>query len=222
MSSVWSELLPLALASMLVPVQWTLTILIVRASRLRALAFVLGNVTVRLLQGVLFFLLIPEPSDTETAPSAGVAWLLLVVGLLLLAKAGRSLAKGAPDEDAPPPRWIESAGTMSAGRAYLLGGGLLAIGAKFWVFTMSAVAVLDTADLPTSTAVLSYVAFALLAVLPALSVIVLTAVLPTRSAALLDSVSSWLTRHTSTIVIGICLVVGIWFVAKALTQLGVL
>ena len=136
MSSVWSELLPLALACMLVPVQWTLTILLVRTSPLRALAFVLGNVTVRLLQGVLFFLLIPEPSDTETAPSAGVAWLLLVVGLLLLAKAGRSLVKDAPDEDAPPPRWIESVGTMSAGRAYLLGAGLLAIGAKFWVFTM--------------------------------------------------------------------------------------
>jgi hypothetical protein len=30
MSSVWSELLPLALASMLVPVQWTLSVLLVR------------------------------------------------------------------------------------------------------------------------------------------------------------------------------------------------
>jgi len=222
MASIWSELLPLAVACMLVPVQWTLTILLVRASRLRALAFVLGNVTVRLLQGVLFFLLIPEPSDTEAPPSAGVAWLLLVVGLLLLAKAGRSLAKGAPDEDAPPPHWIESASTMSAGRAYLLGAGLLAIGAKFWVFTMSAVAVLDTADIATSTAVVSYVAFALLAVLPPLAVIGLATVLPSRSAALLDSVSSWLTRHTSTIVVGICLVVGVWFVVRALSLLGVL
>ena len=151
MPSVWSELLPLALASMVVPVQWTLTILIVRTSRLRALAFVLGNVTVRLMQGVLFFLVIPEPGDGGSEPSAGVAWLLLIVGTLLLVKALRSLLTGAPDEDAPPPRWIESAATMSAGRAYLVGAGLLAIGAKFWVFTMSAVAVLDTADLPTST-----------------------------------------------------------------------
>jgi len=50
----------------------------------------------------------------------------------------------------------------------------------------------------------------------------MTAVLPTRSAALLDSMSTWLTRHTSTIVGGICLVVGVWFVVKALSQLGVL
>jgi hypothetical protein len=220
MSSVWSELLPLALASMVVPVQWTLTILIVRASRLRALAFVIGNVSVRLVQGVLFFLVIPEPGDGGSEPSAGVAWLLLIVGTLLLVKAVRSLLTGAPDEDAPPPHWIESAATMSAGRAYLVGAGLLAIGAKFWVFTMSAVAVLDAADLPTSTVVLSYVAFALLAVLPALSVIAVTAVVPARSAALLDSVSGWLTRNTSRIVIGICLVVGVWFVAKALTQLA--
>jgi hypothetical protein len=32
-------------------------------------------------------------------------------------------------------------------------------------------------------------------------------------------VSAWLTRNTSKIVIGICLVVGLWFVGKALTQL---
>ncbi len=220
MASVWSELLPLALASMVVPVQWTLTILIVRESRLRALAFVLGNVTVRLLQGLLFFVLVPTPVDGGSEQNAVVSWLLLLVGALLLVKAARSLAKGAPDEDAPPPGWIESATAMSAPRAFLVGAGLLAIGAKFWVFTMSAVAVLDYADLSTASTAASFLVFALLAVLPPLAVITMTAVAPTRSAALLDSVSAWLTRNTSRIVIAICLVVGVWFVAKALTQLG--
>jgi hypothetical protein len=219
MSSVWSELLPLALASMVVPVQWTLTILIVRESRLRALAFVLGNVAVRLLQGLLFFVLVPTSTGSESEPKAVVAWLLLVVGVTLLVKAARSLATGAPDEDAPPPRWVESAATMSAPRAFLTGAGLLAIGAKFWVFTMSAVAVLDYADLPTASTAAAFVVFALLAVLPSLAVITTATLAPSRSAALLDAASAWLTRNTSKIVIGICLVVGVWFVAKALTQL---
>jgi hypothetical protein len=219
---IWSDLLPLAIASMVVPVQWTLTILIVRVSRLRALAFVLGNVTARLLQGLLFFLVIPEPTDGESETSAVVAWLLLVVGTVLLVKAARSLTRDAPDDDAPPPGWLEKATTMSAPRAFLMGAGLLAIGAKFWVFTMSAVAVLDYADLSPASTASSFLVFALLAVLPSLSVLAMTALAPTRSARLLDTVSAWLTRTTSTIVIGICLVVGVWFVAKALTQLGVL
>jgi hypothetical protein len=219
MSSVWSELLPLALASMLVPVQWTLTILIVRASRLRALAFVAGNVTVRLLQGLLFFVVVPTPADAGAEQSAVVSWLLLLVGTLLLVKAARSLAKGAPEEDAPPPGWVESASTMSASRAFLVGAGLLAIGAKFWVFTMSAVAVLDYAGLSTTSTALAFLGFALLAVAPPLAVIAMAALAPSRSASLLDAVSAWLTRNTSKIVIGICLVVGLWFVGKALTQL---
>ena len=222
MSTVWSALLPLALASMLVPVQWTLTILIVRSSVWRAVAFVLGNITVRLLQGLLFFAFIPEPSDGEAEPRAAVALLLLAAGTLLLVKAFRSLMKDAPDEDAPPPRWIGSASTMSAGRAYLVGAGLLAIGAKFWVFTMSAVAVLDYADLPVGTTAAASGLFALLAVLPSLTIIAVTALAPSRSAALLDSASAWLARNTSRIVTGICLVVGVWFVVKALGDLGIL
>jgi hypothetical protein len=216
---VWSELLPLALASMVVPVQWTLTILIVRASPLRALAFVAGNVTVRLLQGLLFFVLVPTPADAGAEQSVVVSWLLMLVGTLLLVKAARSMAKGPPDEDAPPPAWVESAATMSARRAFLVGAGLLAIGAKFWVFTMSAVAVLDYADLSTASTALAFLGFAVLAVAPPLVVIAIAALAPSRSAALLDAVSGWLTRNTSRIVIGICLVVGLWFVAKALTQL---
>lgn len=220
MSSVWSELLPLSLVSMVVPVQWTLTILVVRVSRLRALAFVLGNVAVRLLQGLLFFLVLPAPDEGGSEPSAVVAWLLLVAGVLLLVKAARSLLAGAPDDDAPPPRWLESATTMSTGRAFLLGAGLLAIGAKFWVFTMSAVAVLDYADLTPAATATAYLGFALLSVLPSLALIAYAALAPSASAPLLDAVSGWLTRNTPRIVTGICLVVGVWFVAQGLRQLG--
>jgi hypothetical protein len=222
MSTLWAELLPLALASMVVPVQWTLTILLLRTSRPRALAFVAGNIAFRLLQGALFFALVPESGSGGSGTSALVSWLLLVVGILLLVKAGRSLLGEAPDDDAPPPRWIEAASTMSTARSFVVGAGLLAIGAKFWVFTMSAVAVIDDADLSTPTTVATFVAFALLAVLPSLVVVAATLVAPTRSSSFLDAASAWLTRNTRRIVIGICLVVGLWFTAMAVAQLGLL
>jgi len=216
----WSELLPLALVSMVVPVQWTLTILLVRGSRLRAAAFILGNVAFRLLQGLLFFAILREEDVSESGENAVVSWLLLVVGALLLVKAARSILAGAPDDDAPPPRWIGAAATMSTPRAFLVGAGLLAIGAKFWVFTMSAVAVIDQAHLSTAATVTAFVGFALLAVLPLLLVVTVTLVAPHRSASFLDAATAWLTRNASRIVVGICLVVGLWFTLKALSQLG--
>lgn len=223
MSEVWSDLLPLALASMLVPFQWMLTILLVRSpgGRWRALALLLGNVAFRLGQGALFAFVVPADAGSEGSAPV-VSWLLLVVGVLLLVKAARTVTAGAPDDDAPPPSWIESASSLPAGRAFLLGAGMLAIGAKFWVFTMTVVAAIEYADLPRADAVLSFVLFALAAVLPSLLVVGITVVVPARSATILDAASAWLTRYTSRIVLVVCLVVGVWFVLKALVGLGVL
>jgi hypothetical protein len=224
-TGVWSDLLPLALASMVVPFQWMVTILLVRApgGRLRALVFLLGNVAFRLAQGALFAYLVPAGAGSdEGGASPVVSWLLLVVGVLLLVKAARTATSGAPDDDAPPPRWIESASSMSTGRAFVLGAGMLAIGAKFWVFTMTAVAAIEYAGLSPADAALSFVLFALAAVLPSLLVVGITVVVPTRSATMLDAASAWLTRNTARIVLVVCLVVGTWFVVKALTGLGVL
>ncbi len=225
MGEVWSDLLPLALASMVVPFQWMLTILLVRSpgGRWPALALLLGNVALRLAQGVLFAFVVPSDAGSEGSGSGPVvSWLLLVVGVLLLVKAARTVITGAPDDDAPPPRWVESASTLSPGRAFLLGAGLLAIGAKFWVFTMAAVAAIEYAGLPRTDAVLSFVLFALAAVLPSLLVVGLTVVVPERSATILDAASAWLTRTTPRIVLVVCLVVGVWFTLKARTGLGVL
>lgn len=224
MTAVWSDLLPLALASMVVPFQWMLTILLVRSpdGRWRAVALLLGNVAFRLAQGAVFAYVVPPGAGSSTnGSSVVVSWLLLVVGVLLLVKAARTALTGAPDDDAPPPRWIESATSLSAGRAFLLGAGMLAIGAKFWVFTMTAVAAIEYADLPRPDAVLSFLVFALAAVLPSLLVVGLTVVAPARSGTALDAASGWLTRNTSRIVIAVCLVVGLWFVVKALTGLGI-
>jgi hypothetical protein len=220
---VWSDLLPLALASMVVPFQWMVTILLVRApgGRWRALAFLSGNVAFRLAQGALFAWVVPADAGSGSS-SAVVSWLLLVVGVLLLVKAARIVLADAPDDDAPPPRWLESASSLPAGRAFLLGAGMLAIGAKFWVFTMAAVAAIEYGGLSRSSAVLSFVLFALAAVLPSLLMVGLTVVVPSRATTALDAASTWLTRNTSRIVLVVCLVVGVWFALKALTGLGVL
>ncbi len=63
MAGLWSTLLPLAIASAIVPVQLVVTVVLQRsaAGRVVSLAWVLGMLTVRLGQGIVIGLLIgPE------------------------------------------------------------------------------------------------------------------------------------------------------------------
>ena len=161
------------------------------------------------------------PEGVEATPDV-VSWLVLLVGVLLLVTAGRTYWAGVPDEDAPPPKWLTMASTLAPGRAFLLGMGMLMIGAKFWVFTISAVAAISAAELSRSESALAFVLYAVLAVLPLLLMIGATLVVPTRSAALLDRLGAWLTRHNRVIVITVCLVFGVWFLLQAARDFGVL
>ena len=147
---------------------------------------------------------------------------MLLVGVLLLVTAGRTYWGGVPDEDAPPPKWLTMASTLSPARAFLLGMGMLLIGAKFWVFTVSAVAAISAAELTRGESALAFVVYAVVAVLPLLLMIGATLVVPARSAELLDRLAAWLTKHNRVIVITVCLVFGAWFLVQAAQDFGVI
>ena len=227
MTNLWSSLVPLIIGSAVVPIQIIITILLLRSSagRMTAVAWVAGMAAVRLLQGVVFGLLVSSDAEATTAEpdsaSPFTASLLLVLGLLLLALALRQLL-GQPDEDAPPPKWLTMTETMKPGKAFLIGAGLLAVGAKFWVFTLGAISVIGDAGLGQPGSTLTFVLFAVLAQGLQITVLVLAFAAPQKSEALLGQASSWLTAHNRVIVIVLGVVFGLWFLAKGLSGLGVL
>lgn len=230
MTNLWTSLVPLIIGSAVVPIQIIITILLLRSSagRMTAVAWVAGMATVRLVQGVVFGLLVSSDSvdggATTAQPDSAspfTASLLLVLGLLLLVLALRQLLNQ-PDEDAPPPKWLTMTETMRPGKAFLIGAGLLAIGAKFWVFTLGAISVIGDAGLGQPGSTLTFVLFAVLAQGLQIAVLVLAFTAPQRSEALLGRASSWLTAHNRVIVIVLGVVFGGWFLAKGLAGLGVL
>jgi hypothetical protein len=87
MNGLWTSLLPLIVGSAIVPIQIVVTILLLRRSRLNALAWVAGMSTVRAAQGV-FFGLVLSSSDAAAADTGDgegglvVSTLLLVVAVL--------------------------------------------------------------------------------------------------------------------------------------------
>jgi hypothetical protein len=225
MADLWSTLLPLIVASALVPVQITLTVLLLRSSVGTAAAWVGGMTATRLVQGVLFGVVFAgagalSGSQEGRGPVASVV--LLVVALLFLTKAAKLLLGGNDDEDAQPPKWMKLTQSVTAGRAFLFGAGYVAVAAKLWVFTLGAIAAIDEAGLGSAASIALFLLFVALAEAIPIAFVAYAALAPSASQVLLGKVSAWLEKHNRVIVIVLGFVFGAWFLLKALQGLGLL
>ena len=226
MGDLWSTLLPLIVASALVPVQITLTVLLLRSSVGTAAAWVGGMTATRLVQGVLFGVVFAGAgalSGSQEGPGPVVSVILLVVALLFLTKAAKLLlGGGSDDEDAQPPKWMKLTESVTAGRAFLFGAVYVAIAAKLWVFTLGAIAAIDEAGLGSAASIALFLLFVALAEAIPIAFVAYAALARDSSRAVLDRVSAWLEKNNRVIVIVLGFVFGAWFLLKALQGLGVL
>ena len=218
------SLLPLIIGSALVPVQIILAILLLKSSAqgvLKASAFVGGMTVARLLQG-LFFGLIITSSSTAAEEAGGkspvISTLLMLLGIFFLITAYRKWRKE-EDPDAPPPKWLEMMDSVTPLKAFGVGLGLVAISAKLWVFTLTAIAVIGEAQLGQPDSTITYLLFILLAESLLLLPILARLILPDRSMSMLDSTSAWLNRNNRPFLIGVSLVFGLLFLYQGVSGL---
>lgn len=228
MNGLWPTLVPLIIGSALVPAQIVLTLLLLRSAsgRVTAVAFVAGMFVVRLLQGAVFGVVVSSSDVAGASADAGgsgtvTSVVLLVVAVLLYVTAAKQLF-GDVDPDAPPPRWLTLAETMGPAKAFGFGVALIAIGPKFWVFTLGAISAIGDADLGQPGGAITFLLFAVLASAVQLAALVLAYAVPARADVLLGRASTWLEEKNRVIVIVLGLVFGTWFLLKALSGLGVL
>jgi hypothetical protein len=114
------------------------------------------------------------------------------------------------------------AAAMKPRAAFGFGMLLVAVGGKWWLFTLGAVAAITDADLGHLHSAADYLVFVALAELPVLLIVLGSALAPHRSGPVLDAISTWMEKHNHGIVIAACLVFGLWFVLTALQDFGVL
>lgn len=225
MVDLWTTLVPLIVASALVPVQLIATIVLLRSSFGTAAAWVAGMATLRLAQGVLFGLILTgagaAAAGSANGPGPVVSTLLLVLAVLFYVTAVRTLLAG-DDPDAPPPAWMERAGTLTPTGAFLAGMAFLAVAVKFWVFTLGAIGAIAEADLGRAAGIGTFLAFVVLAQSGHLAILALAASSSSRAAGALSAISGWLERNNALLKIVLGIVFGTWFMGKALAGLGVL
>jgi hypothetical protein len=223
MLELWGNLAPLILASAALPLQTILTLRLVQSSTSSAFAWVAGMTMVRLMQGFVFGIVFvaSEEHSGPDSPRYVLGGLLLVLAALLLLKALRE-ALGAEDEDAPPPRWLTKAGSMSPIAAFGAGAGFMAISVKFLVFTLGAIGAIAEANMGVWVSALMFALFVVLAEIAPLTILALAASASSQSTAVLEGFSAWLQRKKRAVTILLGVVFGTWFLVKALKQLGVL
>ncbi len=224
MTELWGSLIPLAIASAILPVQVAITILMLRTpgGRPRAIAWVGGMTVVRLAQWFVFGLILERAvADGEPGTSAVEAAILLVVSVIFLISAVRKLAKQ-PDEDAPPPGWMLKVPLIAPAKAFLMGAGVVGLSAKLWAFTLAAIGAIKDAEPAAGVGLALFVVFVLLAQSIHLGAIGLALVSPRRADQVLGAVGGALERHNRAVMIALGLGFGAWFLVKSLAAFGIL
>ncbi|MGB3186541.1 MAG: GAP family protein [Ornithinimicrobium sp.] len=223
MTSLWATLVPIIIGSALVPVQILIVMLLLRsnAGRRTAVGYVAGLTTVRLLQGLIFGLILSRGATSSDDHTTRTSFVLLVLAILFLVSGARSLMKQ-PDSDDPPPKWLTMTETVGPAGAFGFGTLSLAIAPKFWVFTLGAITAIQAATLDRPIAIGVFVLFVVLAEGFQLAVLGIAFAAPAQSAKVLSAIGDWLKANNRIIMIVVSLVFGTWFLAKSLQGFGVL
>lgn len=212
MATLFVDLIPLILGATLAPIYPIIVLLLLQSDRGlgKAVAFVIGSaVVVRLAQGVIFGVVFGPAVEAETAAGLQVIGptLLTVVGILLLV-AGVKKWRKEEDSEESEPGWMSKLANLTVLKAAGSGMLLILIGVKQWVFTLSAIALIEEAQPGLSAGVAAYLLFVAATQLLALLPIVAFAVAPQKAAKPLAAAQGWLQRHNRVIVIAVSLILG--------------
>jgi threonine/homoserine/homoserine lactone efflux protein len=221
MGEIIIYLTPFIIGSAVVPLQIMMIILLLNSPRqglAKAICLVAGMTVVRLLQGVIFGLILSPSSGETGGKSLVVSTLLMVLGILLLITAYRQW-RNEDDPDGPPPKWMVMLDTLTPLKAFGMGAVLVLISGKFWVFTLSAIGVIAEAQLGQPSSTVAFLIFLLLPQSLLLLAIVIRVIIPGQSKSILESISAWLTRYNRPIVIVVSLVFGLLFFIQGVSGL---
>lgn len=220
MGVIIASLLPYIIGSALVPIQNIVNILLLKSPQqglLKSTAYVAGMTTLRLLQGLIFGLIIfDQESGGGKSPVAMTFQLML--GVLLLITAYKKW-RNEEDPDAPPPKWLTTIDSVSPFKAFWFGFGMVALSGKAWVFTLGAISSIAEKELGQASAVWAFILFVLLAQSLMLLSILFRVILPGKAMVFLEQASAWVTRNNRMILLVISLIFGLLFLFQGASGL---
>jgi Sap, sulfolipid-1-addressing protein len=219
MSSLFLEILPLAIVCALSPWAIVAVILMLASDRpSNSVAWLAGWTLSTFGIGALIILFFGGYDFSKSGTPSTVACVVQVaLGVLLLVAAGRFWSRRPARTGKLPkePGWMARIGKMRPIWAFLIGA--------FWINTTLVVAAgVDAlrAELPTNQSIAVFAAFTLVTILVQAALILYAYLLPKRAAAGLKGIREWIARNQEAALAVVALVLAVWLAAKGIKGLG--
>jgi threonine/homoserine/homoserine lactone efflux protein len=222
-TDVLGQILPLAVAVSISPVQIIAVILLLFSERPKANA---GALVAGFVVGVAFVLtllvLVASTQDLTSGSdgSTGVAWGRMALGVILLVAAVRKF-RGRPGPDDPPamPSWMEGMQSFSPGRSLVTGLGLGAANPKMIAMALAAAATIATAGLSTGDDAIVIAVYTVIGAIGVAAPLVVAVAMGDRAAPVLDGWRDWLAHHNAAVMAVLFLVFGVVLIGQGLQTL---
>lgn len=222
---MWTDLLPVLFAMMISPARTLAVILLLHTPRSRttALAYVAGMSPSMMLQGVSLgaaMSLIGLASDDRSADLSFLVGALFLVGGVILLAGGIKIATTPSSGGGSLASLLEKLERIEPAGAYKIGFGWLLASPKQWVFVMTAVAVIFTAQLRPIGSIANFLVFTVLVQSAYFVIIGAFAVAEERVGPVLDAVFDWIKGHLRPTAVGVFTLFGVIFLIKGLSTLA--
>lgn len=214
------EVLPLALGSAVSPTMLAVVLLVLAGddhARARGVLFTIGGTVVLVIVGAVVLSIGAKTVQSGAKhPDTAAAVADLVLGVLLLALAVRTLLHKAPAKQRKPRPHLKGA---HPGRFFTYGVSIMAINVTTLVLYIGAtkeVAHANVSDASQAIVMAMLIAFA---ILPAAGPVAAYAVAPGPAARALGRLNAFVTRHARAIGAGLCVVFGAYLLIKGVRAL---
>jgi hypothetical protein len=222
---MWTDLLPVLFAMLISPARTLAVILLLHTPRSTetALSFVGGMVSAMTVQGAAFgagMSLIGLTADDRSADLSVFVGALFVVGGVILLAGAFKIAAAPASGSGSLASLLDRLENIEPAGAYKVGVGWLLASPKQWVFVLTAVAVIFTAQLQPVGGLANFLVFTLLAQGAYLVIVGAYAIARERVGPLLDALFDWIKSHLRGTAIAVFAIFGIVFLLKGLAILG--
>lgn len=230
MGSVIGEVLPFAVGLAIIPIPIIAVILMLLTPRARTNgpAFLAGWIVGLLAVGSIA-LAIGTAADVGSDEGASdvMSWVFIVLGILLLALAGRRVpraraarAQGETADPAELPTWMRGLETFTAPRSFAVAVALSAMNPKNLVLVFGAGATIARADLGGTESVAALLVFVALASVTVAVPVVYYYAAGDRADRTLDAWKAWLVTNNQTVMVALFVVFGVVLIGQGARQLA--
>lgn len=225
MGDMWIELLPVLFAMMISPARTLAVIILLHTPRstATAISYVLGMVSAMMIQGAAFgagmTIVGLTSSDRSADLSVFVGALFIVGGVILLAGAAK-IASAPTSGGGSLASALERLEQIDPSGAYKIGFGWIFASPKQWVFVLTAVSVIFTAQLRPLGSLANYLVFTLLVQIAYFLIIAAYAVARDRVNPVLDSTFRWIRANLRASAIALFAGFGVIFLLTGLSTLA--